>query len=1249
LKNSVGFPIISSGCTEPGNPKGFRIAIVSAWFLFAGFAAIGVSVSRGEPVRPRYEVIDLGTLGGSYSFAYGINESGQVVGVSKTATQELHAFVWDKATGMIDLGTLGGNVSGAYAIDNRGRIAGSARTIGDELHAFLWENGKMTDLGVLPGGSCTEAMAINDAGQIVGMARTSAGSYFWQRAFLWENGKITDLGVLDGASNSSAADINIRGQVVGTSGNRAFLWDSTEDMTQLADSPSQANAINASGSVLLTSSGEYYILDSTSGLFNMNLPENTITNSINNFGQVVGNFNDHAFLWDDSYGMIDLNVLATAGSGWKELTSAQSINNGGQIVGEGVTTDQDQSHAFVMNPIPPESYLVAHWELDESSGSVAVNSAGNNNGVLEGNPQWQPYSGRMNGALLLDGNGDYLDCGPSPVFDIADEITVAAWVNINQVNMDWQAIVTKGDSSWRLSTAGSDMRFYFGVTSGGGHINGDTVVGAGEWHHVCGTYDGEYMRLYVDGIEEPGSPVARSTGISLNGYHVYIGNNAEENDRYWDGLIDDVRLYNCPLTATEVYDLFMAGPIYVDIDAEQVGANDGSSWDKAFDNLQDALGEAQDGSRIHVAAGIYTPDTGVGIPPGEQSATFQLIDGVALKGGFAGFGEPSPKSRDFIAHRSVLSGDLGENDEAGFVNMGENSYNVVTGSDTISTAVLEGFTISGGNAEIASGNGGGMLNVSGSPTVKDCIFTANKASRGGAMYNDQSNPRLENCLFAGNSVSTSTGGGDGGAIFCTRSSPTLISCIIRANTASRFGGGMASRSSSSPWIVNCVFNANSADNNGGGLHLNGGDAARATNCTFSQNHSGNSGGGIYSQNSTPVLVNCILQGNTDNGGSMEDAQIDTMGGGLTIDYSCVEGWSGALGGEGNIGADAHFVDADGPDNIPGTEDDDLRIDSGSACLNDGNNDAVLFVMTDLDGHARIMRDIVDMGAYEFADMHRWYVDGVNGSDNNNGLSPATAFATIQKGIDTADENCIVVVYPGVYQESVFFKGKAVTVTGEGSGATIIEDPNYAVTFQFSEDANSVLKNVVIRNCGEAGILIRFSSPTITNVTLVNNAVGIEKMYSSAMPDISNCILWNNANADLSCGDPGDPYCTMRYSCVERDVSGDNNINDNPMFADLAGGDYHLLSERGRHRPSTQEWILDDVTSPCVDGGEPWVDPSAERMPNGGRLNMGAFGGTYYASMSEWPLAGDINRDGVINMEDFALLAESWLSKLEWAE
>jgi hypothetical protein len=508
---------------------------------------------------------------------------------------------------------------------------------------------------------------------------------------------------------------------------------------------------------------------------------------------------------------------------------------------------------------------------------------------------------------------------------------------------------------------------------------------------------------------------------------------------------------------------------------------------------------------------------------------------------------------------------------------------------------------------------------------------------------------LENCLFAGNAVSASAGqGGDGGAMFNNRSHPSLMNCVIRANTARRFGGGISSRWGGGPSFVNCVFNANSAQSDGGGLYLSDDDAARLTNCTFSRN-SAQRAGGLYSLNSSPVLVNCILYGNDEGSGGIESDQIRKVGGGLRIDYSCVQGLTGALGGEGNIGSNAYFVDADGPDNTPGTEDDNLRIDPGSLCIDAGNNDAVLFIAIDLDGNPRIIRDVVDMGAYEFAGMLRWYVDGTNGNDNNNGLSPDTAFATIQKGIDSASEGYTVVVLPGVYQEGIDFKGKAVTVTGDGSDATILEWNGFAVTFVRNENPNSVLKNVVIRNCEDGGVFLESSSPTITNVTIVGNPIGI-LAYGTSAPVINNSIFWKNTDVDVAWEDPSDPCCVVTCSYIKQSVRGWGNINsEDPMFADYAGGDYHLLSQRGRHRPSTNEWILDEVTSPCVDAGQPWVEPSEERMPNGGRLNIGAFGGTYYASMSQWPLAGDVNRDGVVNMTDFALVAESWLLKLEWAE
>ena len=105
----------------------------------------------------------------------------------------------------------------------------------------------------------------------------------------------------------------------------------------------------------------------------------------------------------------------------------------------------------------------------------------------------------------------------------------------------------------------------------------------------------------------------------------------------------------------------------------------------------------------------------------------------------------------------------------------------------------------------------------------------------------------------------------------------------------------------------------------------------------------------------------------------------------------------------------------------------------------------------------------------------------------------------------------------------------------------------------------------------------------------------------------------------------------------------------PLFADPANNDYHLLSERGRYWPEHDVWVLDEVTSPCVDGGDPTIDPSAEPTPNGGRVNIGAYGGTAYASMSEWPITSDTNRDGVVNFVDLALFCNEWLSKLPWAE
>lgn len=155
-------------------------------------------------------VRDLGTLGGATSLAFAVNDLGQIVGRSRTAGGQQHAFIYERGV-MKDLGTLGGNVSTARAINARGWIVGGSRlAIPGQSHAFLFSDGVMRDLGTL-GGAFSDAFAINASGLIVGASDTSAGE---PHAFAYYQGTMTDLGTL-GGTYSVAFGVNDRGDIVG--------------------------------------------------------------------------------------------------------------------------------------------------------------------------------------------------------------------------------------------------------------------------------------------------------------------------------------------------------------------------------------------------------------------------------------------------------------------------------------------------------------------------------------------------------------------------------------------------------------------------------------------------------------------------------------------------------------------------------------------------------------------------------------------------------------------------------------------------------------------------------------------------------------------------------------------------------------------------------------------------------------------------------------------------------------------------
>ncbi len=327
--------------------------------------------------------------------------------------------------------------------------------------------------------------------------------------------------------------------------------------------------------------------------------------------------------------------------------------------------------------------------------------------------------------------------------------------------------------------------------------------------------------------------------------------------------------------------------LYVDDDGLPNG--DGLSWNTAYRFLQDALAEAPAGWEIRVAQGSHRPDQDEAgsVTPGDRAATFQLVDGVVMMGGFAGIGAPDPDDRDIVLYETILSGDLAGDDGPDFTGNDENSYHVTTGSGTDSTAVLDGFTITAGNADGGAFDspqrrGGGMYNVNGDPTVTGCRFLGNSATDGGGMRNETSDPTVFGCTFSGNSAFSG-----GGMYSTTNSSPTVQYCLFADNTASFAGAGMRSGTGETT-LIGCAFSGNSADRGGGLYHgrglitvtdcqfvgnvtatsggaahisNNGDPSAVLTNCTFALNSAGTVGGAIISGGDL-MLADCLLMSNS---------------------------------------------------------------------------------------------------------------------------------------------------------------------------------------------------------------------------------------------------------------------------------------------------------------------------------------------------------------------------------------------------
>jgi len=198
--------------------------------------------------------------------------------------------------------------------------------------------------------------------------------------------------------------------------------------------------------------------------------------------------------------------------------------------------------------------LVALYQFEDN----ANDSSGNNlHGKFVGQAKIVTDAVKGN-VLSLDGQDSYVDCGTAPAFSITSRITIACWVKVNKFDKNWQTIIAKGDDSYRLSRAGSTNSSHFGCSGLSIQwFDGNINVNDGKWHHIAGVYDGSMMHLYVDGAPDEYRQTAWSINISK--YPLVIGANAQVEDRCFNGLIDEVAIFNHALKAEQVRQLYRRG------------------------------------------------------------------------------------------------------------------------------------------------------------------------------------------------------------------------------------------------------------------------------------------------------------------------------------------------------------------------------------------------------------------------------------------------------------------------------------------------------------------------------------------------------------------------------------------------------------------------------------------------------------------------------------------------------------------
>jgi len=857
---------------------------------------------------------------------------------------------------------------------------------------------------------------------------------------------------------------------------------------------------------------------------------------------------------------------------------------------------------------------VAHWKLDETSGDAIDSSGNNHHGTLSGAPTWVPSGGKINGALSFDGNDDYIEMnvetGGYKGIEEDNPRTCAAW--IKKSKKTWLASGAWGDIiSWG-KTDETGKRWHLWVDTAG-HlrlgVNGGYVyakytnLNDGRWHHVAATFDigadgnpdeanVTDVKLYVDGKEDTSLDSAQeiNTGSDLN---VKIGLLTTSNAKYFDGIIDDVRIYGLALGAHEISALVdLREPVghwkFDESDGTQTASDSsGNDYDGTLTNMTYNEWDAGrfsnalefDGTDDQVIVYGYKGITGTDART--CAAWIQRTgtsDSLIIRWGEQA---DSKEWRVSIFQNKLIAAVDGGNIQSSntITNDGLWHHVAVTwandGSPSIGDAKLyidgqEEITTCGNDIAINTGN---VENV----TIGYWNSTYPKCFKGFIddirIYNKALTEAEVGQLYRG-------GGGIGG----NSTGATIDKCVITENTSYE-GGGIAAFDGK---ISNCVIVDNSADYIGGGPYDCSGTIE---NCVISANSATEQGGGLYGCDPLLETVESIIghwemDDNTTNK-TVVDSSVngnDGMAQKNTYDLSVLGKVGNALSFDGS----SDFINLGTPATLNDLPTSDFTV---SAWIYDESiEDKKMIIGTYTDEGAPLHRGWLlrkrGTGVDRYIDF--WAGHGTQTFETD-------ALCTIATGSLTSDSwhHLVAVWDSDVKQAKIYIDGTEAyyntdpdsTHAGVGIYNSEADDDKEIGRMAYVggiQNFAGKIDDVRIYNRElsdeETADLYMYGGVTIINCTIVNNTASTGGGLSNCSTPITNCIIWDNQDsgeqdesAQIYGGTP-----IVNYSCVQGwtgALLGTDNFGDDPKMS--------LSTYRIQY------------SSPCIDAGNGSAAPATD--------------------------------------------------------